>query len=105
MTSYINASAEYREANRIEKLKEFIKQHCDYKDTPEDEPFFTNLYFTEDDDLIIGDGSKNEHLKKKLTKKSPKSYIYKGPTPQYEIKLDDQRCFKSISCSCPYFIK
>jgi len=45
MTSYINASAEYREANRIEKLKEFIKQHCDYKDTPEDEPFFTNLYF------------------------------------------------------------
>jgi len=38
-------------------------------------------------------------------KKSPKSYIYKGPTSQYEIKLDDQRCFKSISCSCRYFIK
>ena len=38
-------------------------------------------------------------------KKSPKSYIYRGPTSQYEIKLDDQRCFKSISCSCPYFIK
>jgi hypothetical protein len=38
-------------------------------------------------------------------KKSPKSYIYKGPSSQYEIKLDDQRCFKSISCSCPYFIK
>ncbi len=25
--------AEYRKADRIEKLKEFIKQHCDYKDT------------------------------------------------------------------------
>ena len=37
--------------------------------------------------------------------KSLKKVIYHGHSSTYVIRLDDERCYKSCSCSCSTFIK
>lgn len=54
-------SANQRQANRIEKLKKFIMQHL-FEDNLTDDPFFFNLKYNEDGDLVLGDGSDKEHM-------------------------------------------
>lgn len=51
-----------KEANKINILSEFIREHIYNDELKDDEPFFFNVVFNEADEVDLGSGSEIEHL-------------------------------------------
>ena len=104
-------SAVERKANWIENIKKIILNNLFHESINDDDPFFFNLKYNSNEELIIGDGSNDDPLNLMLTSKFMMSLIesnvisYTGVNNNYRIRLDDTRCFKSCSCNCSKFVK
>jgi uncharacterized protein YciU (UPF0263 family) len=55
-------TAKKRGENNIERTKQFILDHLYREDLKEDDPFFFNLQFDENGELVLGEGSEENHL-------------------------------------------
>ena len=69
--------ANERKANNILRLKQYILENEYREDMEDDIPFFFNLKKDEDDQLILGSGSKVDHFNIGMTSKNLMKFIQK----------------------------
>jgi len=55
-------TAKKRGENNIERTKQFILDHLYREDLKEDDPLFFNLQFDENGELVLGEGSDENHF-------------------------------------------
>lgn len=76
----MTSTAKRRSENIIEMLRDFILKNQFHQDLKEDDAFFFNLKFNEHNELIIGDGSNQDHFNLMMSSKYMLSFLTKNGT-------------------------